>query len=179
MKVKRNNKLFVQLTDLIYLETLSKSVFEEIPKTEYIGDCFIMFQNEESIKFFENKEEIIDYDTVSTLTDIQLHEIILELKKQLDSYSKEYLNATDSYRKRRFDNEEYSHKISSLKYKILTLEFYINNRSEKEINCSNCALNCSIISNICLECNQNSSNLNQFIPVELLDKDKKLNFIKI
>lgn len=179
MKIKRAGKLFIQLTDLLYLEKLPKFVCDEIPKREYISDCFIIFENKESIDFLEKKEEIIDYDTVCNLTNLELCELIISLYKQLDQYCQKFLNSSEITRKRLLNTDEYNSKISTLKYKISTLEFYKDNRS-KYTNCSDCALECSPFPYMCDGCNQSDpADYIRFIPSKLLRNDKRLNFIKI
>ena len=147
MKFKRNingkDKMFVQLKDIVFLGAIPNYVVSELQQTEYSKDCFISFEQEKSIRFFESKEEIIDYDTICKLSD---DEIELEINKLHEDLVCHSLSCRKS-------------EIPSLQYRITTLQNYAMARiifKDMSVvkSCAHCALEISPIPFVCSGCNE-------------------------
>jgi len=168
MKIKSMGNLYVQLSDILSLQNVPTCVFNEIPTGEYNHDYFVLILNEEAIAYIESSDEIIDYDTVKDLSDLELCNLMLDLYKKLDKLCEKYVDSNQRHRDIYLNNEEYSSKIYNLKYQLTVLEYYRSYRSNL-VGCENCVRECKCgISSCCA-----------FLPAEVLNKDKKLNFIKI
>lgn len=160
MKFKRNingkDKMFVQLKDIVFLGAIPDYVASELLEVEYHQDCFLTFEKEESIHFFESREEIIDYDTVCKLSDDEIHLKINKLYGDLVHYA-ELCNEFE---------------ISSLRYRIATLQNYQLSRKLdiQKKSCLDCALEHSPIPFVCSGCNESfPKNYLNFVPFTVLE----------
>ncbi len=87
MKVIRNGICFVELEDLEYKKELPTAVNKERKKEVFYSAYihFEKFNGEDSVRYFEEQEEILDYDQISSLTEEQVQKQINFLKNYLFS----------------------------------------------------------------------------------------------
>ena len=121
MKVIRKNVLYIDENDVRYM-------FDSFPK--WIDNNFkemdgiIKIEDQETIDYFNSKEEIIDYDKVKYLSDEGLDEKIDKNIKKLYKFS-------DLWGSRYTENKRTVDEIiKKTQYKIKTLERYKENRDE-------------------------------------------------
>lgn len=85
MKIIRNGICFVELEDLKFLKDLPLFVRKE-RKEELFYSAYIpleKFTGEDSVRYFEEQEAILDYDQLSALTDQEIQNQINLLKNYL------------------------------------------------------------------------------------------------
>ena len=175
MKLKREDKMYVQLKDILFLGVMPSYVCKEM-KIFYNQDCFLLFKDKRSVEFFESKEEIVDYNFVSSLSDAELDDEILKLYSKLNDYSLEWLQDSQNYRKLHLSSKEYHSKITSLEYKITAFISFRKNRVQNQVKqCANCALEYSIIPYLCDGCNESyPHDYKNYIPFKLLELEEKI-----
>ena len=109
MKINYSNKIYIQVIDLMWLNTLNidmpgivrKSIFNigyKLINNSISNTDFIYFEDNEIIKYFNNLDWIIDYDEVKDLSLYELTVYRNNVKKECNNLIKEY-NGMDYYDK--------------------------------------------------------------------------------
>ena len=76
MKVIRNNVCYVEIEDIVNLDSIPDCVLREF-KTHYTSKLgFEKFTSEESVEFFKSQKSIVDYDSISRLNSLELNQKI-------------------------------------------------------------------------------------------------------
>lgn len=76
MKVIRNNVCYVEIEDIVNLDSIPDCVLSEF-KTHYTSRLgFEKFVSKEAIEFFKNQRSIVDYDSISRLNSLELNQKI-------------------------------------------------------------------------------------------------------
>lgn len=76
MKVIRNNVCYVEIEDIVNLDSIPDGVLREF-KTHYTSKLgFEKFTSEESVEFFKSQKSIVDYDSISRLNSLELNQKI-------------------------------------------------------------------------------------------------------
>lgn len=76
MKVIRNNVCYVEIEDIVNLDSIPDGVLREF-KTHYTSRLgFEKFVSKEAIEFFKNQRSIVDYDSISRLNSLELNQKI-------------------------------------------------------------------------------------------------------
>ena len=133
MKIYYNNKIYVQVIDLMWLRTLNINIpyviREPLVVTSYKlingkikNSDFICFDDEKIIKYFYELDFIIDYDSVK---DLSLYKLILysnNIKSECNNFIKTY-NKMDYYDKIR--NANLKDDINYLNIKWFNIRDYI------------------------------------------------------
>ena len=89
MKVIRNNVCYVEIEDIVNLDSIPDCVLSEF-KTHYTSRLgFEKFVSEEAIEFFKNQRSIADYDSISKLNPFELQQKIDEIYKKFERYDLE------------------------------------------------------------------------------------------
>lgn len=73
MKLFKDNKVYVEMKDLVYIGNLPNFVIEEINNYKH---GFEMFKNPKSIDYFRNTDEIINYNIVRNLSEEGIYDLI-------------------------------------------------------------------------------------------------------
>ena len=102
MKLITNNKIYVEMKDLIFIGNLPNFVIEEINQNE---NGFEVFKNPRSIDYFMNKNEIIDYSLVKSLSEEEIYDLIHNIHKQY--YDLEFKNNRGIHTKLKLEKYEY------------------------------------------------------------------------
>ena len=109
MKINYSNKIYIQVIDLMWLNTLNidmpdvvrKSIFNisyRLINNSISNTDFIYFEDNEIIKYFNNLDWIIDYDEVKYLSLYELTVYRNNVKKECNNLIKKY-NRMDYYDK--------------------------------------------------------------------------------
>ena len=109
MKINYSNKIYIQVIDLMWLNTLNidmpsvvrKSIFNisyRLINNSISNTDFIYFEDNEIIKYFNNLDWIIDYDEVKDLSLYELTVYRNNVKKECNNLIKKY-NRMDYYDK--------------------------------------------------------------------------------
>ena len=96
MKINYSNKIYIQVIDLMWLNTLNidmpgivrKSIFNisyKLINNSISNTDFICFEDNEIIKYFNNLDWIIDYDEVQDLSLYELTVYRNSVKKQCNN----------------------------------------------------------------------------------------------
>lgn len=134
MKILREGKLYVEKRDLPYFEKIPNFIFHEFD--DYFNfDYFISFSSEKAINFFTNSF-IINYDEIKNLTNVELKEKIILIKKRLKFMRTEWLKASYKLKKELASNIKRRAVIKYLNYQADVLINYLKNRDfyDKLIN---------------------------------------------
>lgn len=101
MKISSNNKIYIQVIDLLWLNTLNIDM-PDIIKRKLFKVCynlingsinntdFIYFDSNEIIKYFNNLDWIIDYNEVKDLSIIELIKYSNDIKNRCNNLIKKY-----------------------------------------------------------------------------------------
>ena len=143
MKIIRKYTCYVELEDIEYLGVLPRNVVSEIKDRVFYSPFikFIRFDKDESLDFFRQKEDIIDYDSICNLTEEELTIKINETKEKLDEYATRWLNASSREREKLDNDTEYNSNIKSLKYTLESLKKYRDNKELYDREISNLTFN--------------------------------------
>lgn len=115
MKVIRNGICFVELEDLEYKKELPTVVNKERKKEVFYSAYihFEKFKGEDSVRYFEEQEDILDYDQLCLMSEEQLNMKIIFLKSYLFSLE---------------------HTLASLFYGVVDMDLRVSMIKEKNIN---------------------------------------------
>ena len=127
MKVIRNNVCYVEIEDIVNLDSIPDCVLSEF-KTHYTSRLgFEKFTSEESVEFFKNQRSIADYDSISKLNPFELQQKIDEIYKKFERYDLEQEKNKLSFEetKHLLENlKEYQLKKNEYEVEIKNLSFY-------------------------------------------------------
>lgn len=127
MKVIRNNVCYVEIEDIVNLDSIPDGVLREF-KTHYTSRLgFEKFVSEEAIEFFKNQRSIADYDSISKLNPFELQQKIDEIYKKFERYDLEQEKNKLSFEetKHLLENlKEYQLKKNEYEVEIKNLSFY-------------------------------------------------------
>lgn len=126
MKIYYNNKIYVQVIDLMWLRTFNINIPYNIRETlvvtyyKLINDSisnrdFICFEDEDIIKYFNDLDWIIDYNDVKDLSLYKLFLYSNDIKNKCNELIKKY-NKMDYYNKIRNANLKDDIKYLNIKY---------------------------------------------------------------
>lgn len=130
MKIIRNGICFIEREDIDYLGSLPQKICDaSIWNESYSAKFdFLRYKDKFSVQYFNTKEYILDYDSVKDLSSEELELRIKELKDKLEKLSLIWLNSSKRTRDRLDKDKEYNYNIKTLKYRIGSLNKYINNK---------------------------------------------------
>lgn len=120
MKVIRNNILYVEAHDLNNIEILNYDS----------NDTLIEISDINKIELIKNREDILDYDYIKSLTSNELNELLNEIKKKHDVLCLKYLKSSQFNRKLLDKDLDYKNIMKKYKYLYDELKNYINNKEE-------------------------------------------------
>lgn len=93
MKVFRNNNCYVTVHDLFKREL--PSYFKlDIPVIYENG--FIVITDQKSIDYLKEREDILNYDDVKSLTEDELNEKVNDAYITMDNYAKKWMDSNDN-----------------------------------------------------------------------------------
>ena len=124
MKVFRDNVCYVDYMDLVAYEVPS---YFEMEKKFYAKDEMVILDDPKSIFYVESREDIIDYDTVSSLNISELEKLYQKSLELISYYSKRLLG---SERNKLYYDLEFMKKYKINKHLADGYLDYMNNREE-------------------------------------------------
>lgn len=133
MKISSNNKIYIQVIDLLWLNTLNidmpsivrKSLFDvsyKLISNSISNSDFIYFDSNEIIKYFNELDWIIDYNEVKDLSIIELIKYSNDIKNRCNSLIRKY-NKMNYYDK--LINSSIKDEINYLNIKWFGIRDYI------------------------------------------------------
>lgn len=125
MKILRNGKYFVLQKDLARY-ALPTYVMDEIETIPYIFDDYIILKNPNTIEYIKDRNDILDYDEVASLS---LEELELLYKKSLNKlniYAKRWLDTPTYLRSNLYNDKKYINNYNYYKYRTHDLLNYIS-----------------------------------------------------
>ena len=126
MKIFKDNKCFVEVKDLMRLPLPE---FINAP-SEIEGNSFVSFEKEEEIVYFKDRIDILDYESVSRLTDAELDNQIASLNDSVASSAIEWLMAPNTMLDKPTEDRAFNLKMQSLKFTYAQLVNYKLHRAE-------------------------------------------------
>ena len=126
MKVFKNNKCYVEAQDLLRFPVPN---FVEIP-IELKLDGFVMFERRNEIEYFKNRQDIVDYNLMSQLSQKDLDEMIKKTKTEFLRLSSKWLESSGKGRKKLNQDEEYQNNLKICKAIYECLCKYNSNKSK-------------------------------------------------
>lgn len=129
MKIFRDNVCYVNIKDLVGYNLPDDLNFD---KSNYEENDYVMFTEQKDIEYVKNREDIIDYDYVSSLTDDELDKKIKRIEHDLEPYYKEIKDASSTDRIFLFKNGEFRQEFFKLDKIYYDLIHYRNNREYED-----------------------------------------------
>ena len=94
MKKIQDNKIYVDLEDLIYLG-ISSNILDRIKKGELkLINKSVVFSSPEEIDFFKRRDDILDYDYITSLTPEELEKELIKNEEMIFYYENQFFNLT-------------------------------------------------------------------------------------
>lgn len=127
MKIVRDNICFVNAKDLFGYDLPESLNFD---KDVYEDNDFVIFTDDNDIDYVRNREDIIDYDYVSKLTEVELDNKIQSIEKDLEPLYQQIKSSNNEERIILFKNvkfTDYFFKLDKVYYDL------INYRNNKDI----------------------------------------------
>lgn len=129
MKIIRDNICFVSAKDLFGYD-LPESL--EFDKSMYEENDYVIFTNEKDIDYVRNREDIIDYDFVSHLTETELDKKIKNIENDLEPYYQHIKLSNNEERIVLFKNVKFSKSFFKLDKVYYDLIHYRNNKEYED-----------------------------------------------
>ena len=124
MKVFKNNKCYVEAEDLLRFPVPN---FIYIPNELRLDD-FVMFDGTNEIEYFKNRQDIMDYNLMSELSQKDLDEMIEKTKAEFLRLSSQWLESSGKGRKKLNQDEEYQNSLKICKAIYECLSKYNSNK---------------------------------------------------
>lgn len=125
MKIIRDNICFVNFKDLIFFDFPVNLDFD---KKTYNENDYVILKSEKDIDYVRKREDIIDYDYVSSLTDDELTKKIGKIEKNLEPLYIEFSSTSNESKKMLFEDEEFKNNLFKLDKIYYDLIHYRNNK---------------------------------------------------
>lgn len=129
MKVLKEGICYVDDSDLSRMAVPS-FVFAEIDNQPYIENGLVELKDPRSIEFIRGRDDILDYDEVSSLSVEEIEKLYQETSKRLSIYAQRWLDTPMESRERLYHDEEYMKNYDMLKYRSCDLITYKNNKDQ-------------------------------------------------
>ena len=127
MKIFRDGKCYVNIIDLTRYPIPSYFV---IDKSFCVGNDMVIIDEEKSMEYIKNRQDILDYDSIHDLSEKELDLKIKQVYLLLDSYAKKYLNTPLELRVKLYKDDKYIRGYKFHEYVYYDLLKYQNNRKE-------------------------------------------------
>ena len=85
-----------------------------------------------TVLYFKTREDMIDYDEVSILSEVELDTMIYNIKLKIEKIGEEWINASSYRRDALMRSADYRNNFRNLNYKYYELLDYKNNREDKD-----------------------------------------------
>ena len=129
MKVFRDNKCFVSFKDLVDIGFPKKLNYD---KDSYKDDEYVTLNDSEDIDYIRNREDIIDYDSVYSLSNEELDNKIGEIEKELEPLYIQFSSTSLENKMLLFKDEDFKNNIFKLDKIYYDLIHYKNNRINED-----------------------------------------------
>ena len=133
MKIIRDNICFVSAKDLFGYDLPKELNFD---KDLYDENDYVIFTNEKDIDYVKNREDIIDYDFVSSLNEVELDKKIESIEKDLEPFYQHIKSTNDEERMLLFKNAKFINTFVKLDKVYYDLIHYRNNKWFEDKNIS-------------------------------------------
>lgn len=130
MKIIRDNICFVNIKDLVIYDFPVNLNFD---KNSYSENDYVILKDKDDIDYIKRREDIIDYDYVSSLTDTELTEKIRKIEKDLEPLYIEFSSTTSESKKILFEDDDFKSTLFKLDKIYYDLIHYKNNREDEDI----------------------------------------------
>lgn len=131
MKIIRENVCFVNFKDLIGIDLPNDFLFD---KNHYEENDYVTLTEKKDIDYIKSREDIIDYDYVSSLTDDKLVEKIKRTEHDLEPYYQILKESSDKERIVLLNNNKFRDEFFKLDKVYYDLIHYKNNREEIDVD---------------------------------------------
>lgn len=128
MKLRKNNSIYVQICDLEYLNILPSFIINELPKNLPAPDKFVKFTTPQAILYFENIQEILNYNEINSLTKEEIEVSIAELKSRQKHLASLWIKEHSFQNIKHSEIEIFNQKILALKHQIDCLTTFLNHK---------------------------------------------------
>lgn len=105
-----------------------------LDKTVYEKNDYARFFDPITILYFKAREDMLDYDEISILSEVELDTLIYQMRVKLNKISEDFLKETIDRRNALLKNEHYRNGYKNLEYKYNELKSYKSNREEYDSN---------------------------------------------
>ena len=129
MKIFRNDVCYVNIKDLMAIEIPSDITFD---KRNYSENEYVKLTEKKDIEFIRNREDIIDYDYVSSLDEDTLDENIKKIEHDLDPYYQLLKTSLNEERIVLFKNVNFKKEFFKLDKVYYDLIHYRNNKEQED-----------------------------------------------
>lgn len=127
MKIVKDTVAYVEVRDILFLGSVPRYIADNLQEAYSSGDYIEQFKDEKSVTFWRENDTIIDYGIVSSLSDLEISDMIFKLKNKANTLAQRCLNLPLEWKRNISQND-----IKNIEYQIKTLEGYIANRNEHE-----------------------------------------------
>jgi len=130
MKKIQDNKIYVDLEDLIYLG-ISSNILDRIKKGELkLINKSVVFSSPEEIDFFKRRDDILDYDYITSLTPEELEKELIKNEEMIFYYENQFFNLTIFNNNSLVEKDKKRKQIlKKLYYKRNTLTNYLKDKN--------------------------------------------------
>ena len=129
MKLFRNNVCYVNFKDLIGIDLPKDVMFD---KNHYEENEYVILTEKKDIDYIKGREDIIDYDYVSSLTDDKLVEKIKRIEHDLEPYYQMLKETSQNEKIILFNNVKFKDEFFKLDKVYYDLIHYRNNREYED-----------------------------------------------
>jgi hypothetical protein len=124
MKLFKDDKCYVYLTDIVRYPTPSYLVFD----VETSKGCLVVIEDAKSIEYIRNRKDILDYSEVSTLSRDELINKYNEAHSKLNRLAQRMLDTPLASQGKLYRDKEYMDNYKYYKFRTQDLLEYINNK---------------------------------------------------
>ena len=124
MKIFKNNVCYVEAKDLLNFPI---PYFIKIPICLYDNE-FLKFESKEEIKYFKNRNDILNYNEIVNLSSSELNDKIVEFGKQYKKLELKWLKSNRQERILLSKNKNYQKKLKTYNSIYESLVDYIHNK---------------------------------------------------
>ena len=117
MKMVKDTVAYVEVRDILFLGSVPRYIADNLQEAYSSGDYIEQFKDEKSVTFWRENDTIIDYGIVSSLSDLEISDMIFKLKNKANTLAQRCLNLPLEWRRNISQND-----IKNIEYQIKTLE---------------------------------------------------------
>ena len=131
MKIVRDNVCFVNFKDLMGIDLPNDFTFD---KNHYEENDYVTLTEKKDIDYIKSREDIIDYDYISSLTDDKIVEKIKRIEHDLEPYYQILKESTDKEKVVLLSSIKFREEFFKLDKVYYDLIHYKNNREDIDVD---------------------------------------------